>query len=161
MRDMSKIPGPGRRPIVVGYAHTPSGHSALRWAAREARRTGCELEVVHVFDVHRRADAALCGDHDDVRDESHRRAQSRVQAVLGGAAAAHRIRFTPMAGDMEAALACIARSADRLVLGEPSSPDDERLPARLSRRCSAVVTVVAENGTARELKGDRPAVARL
>jgi len=139
MRDMSKIPGPGRRPIVVGYAHTPSGHSALRWAAREARRTGCELEVVHVFDVHRRADAALCGDHDDVRDESHRRAQSRVQAVL----------------------ACIARSADRLVHPRLIAAGDERLPARLSRRCSAVVTVVAENGTARELKGDRPAVARL
>jgi len=39
-------------PVVVGYDGSPSATSAVRWAAREARRRGARLEVVFARDAH-------------------------------------------------------------------------------------------------------------
>ena len=39
-------------PVVTGYDGSPSGTSAVRWAAREARRRGVRLDVVFARDAH-------------------------------------------------------------------------------------------------------------
>lgn len=35
--------------IVVGLDRSPASVAALRWAIREARRTGCTVEAGHVW----------------------------------------------------------------------------------------------------------------
>jgi len=139
--------------ILVGYAHTPTGHAALRWAVREGQRTGAEVEVVHVFDLHRRADAVLCRDREELRGEARRRAEQRVREVLADLGLVPRVRFTSLVGDVEATLAATGRRADRLVLGEPGSRSDRSFPARLSLRATVPVTVVTEAGVPHELVG--------
>ena len=39
-------------PVVVGYDGSPSATSAVRWAAREARRRSTRLDVVFARDAH-------------------------------------------------------------------------------------------------------------
>jgi len=141
---------PDRSRIIVGYAHTPAGHAALRWAVREAQRTGAEVEVVHVFDLSRRADAILCRDREELRGEARRRAEQRVREELAGMGLVPRVRFTSLVGEIEATLAAAGRRAGRLVLGEPGSRSGRSLPIRLSTRCTAPVTVVSEAGTTHE-----------
>ena len=148
---MTATTTPDRSRIIVGYAHTPAGHAALRWAVREAQRTGAEVEVVHVFDLSRRADAVLCRDREELSGEARRRAEQRVREVLAGMGLVPRVRFTSLVGDVEETLAATGRRAGRLVLGEPGSRSDRSLPARLSTRCAAPVTVVSEAGVPHEI----------
>ncbi len=150
---------PGRPRIVVGYAHTPAGSAALRWAVLEAQRTGAEIEAVHVFDLRRRADAALSRDPEELRVEARRRAEQRVRDVVAGLGTRTRVRFTALVGDVEQTLAANARHADRLVLGEPGHRTDQSLPERLSRQCAAPVTVVSESGAAQELAEGSPRIS--
>lgn len=131
--------------IVVGYAHTASGAAALRWAVQEACRAGSVLEVVHVFDPSRRADALMAGDLEDNRREARRRAQERIGDVLEGADAAPRLVFSAVVGAVEDALADAARASNGVVLGEPGAAD-ATMPARLARRCGVPVTLVSEGG---------------
>ncbi|MGZ4426426.1 MAG: hypothetical protein ACXVEV_00290, partial [Nocardioidaceae bacterium] len=138
--------------IVVGYAHTASGSAALRTAVREAQRAGTDVEVVHVFDVRRRADAAMAGDLERVRRDAVRRAQQRVRAVVAevgaetvdGDLTEPGVTFRSADGTLEEALAAAARGRARLVLGEPGADEDRALPSRLSRRCGIPVTLVSE-----------------
>jgi len=148
---------------VVGYAHTASGTAALRTAVREAQRAGTAVEVVHVFDVGRRADAAMAADLDGVRRDELRRAQQRVRAVLAevvaevgadavdGDTTEPGVRFLSADGSLEDALAAAAQGRARLVLGEPGADEDRALPSRLSRRCGIPVTLVSESGRLREV----------
>jgi dihydrodipicolinate reductase len=132
--------------MVVGYVHTASGSAALRWAALEAARIGAELEVVHVFDVDRRADASLAADMDEVRRNAARRADHRARVALDETGADVRVRFTAAEGTLEDVLAAAARGCGRLVLGEPGGHEDATMPARLGARCQVPVTVVSESG---------------
>lgn len=153
---MSSTPRSGRQRIVVGYAHTPTGTAALCWAVREAERTGALIEAVHVFDLRRRADAALSRNQDELRGEARQRAEQRIRAVVAECGSDAQVRFTPLVGDVEESLAARARDATRLVLGEPASRSDRSLPARLSGRCIVPVTVVSEAGAPRQLVAGVP-----
>lgn len=148
---MTNTPRSDRSRIVVGYAHTPTGTAALCWAVAEGQRTGALVEAVHVFDVRRRADAALARNQDEVRGEARQRAEQRIRTVVAECGAHADVRFTPLVGDVEDSLAARALEATRLVLGEPSSRSDQSLPARLSKRCDTPVTVVSEAGSPQEL----------
>lgn len=151
---MTSAPRSDGHRIVVGYAHTPTGTAALCWAVREGERTGAIVEAVHVFDLRRRADAALSRNGEEVRAESRRRAEQRIRAVVAECGARADVRFIPLVGDVEDSLAAAARQAARLVLGEPASRSDRSLPVRLSGRCTAPVTVVSEAGVASEPAGE-------
>jgi hypothetical protein len=149
---MTGSPAPRQERIVVGYAHTPAGTAALRWAVLEAKRTGRAVEIVYVFDVRRRADAAMTTNVEGLRTEAWRRAQHRVHEALADLGALPPARFTALAGDIAEELAAAAVGAELLVLGQPGSRSDESLPARLSRVCAAPVTVVSEAGRSHDLE---------
>jgi len=149
---MSSTPR-GRLRVVVGYAHTPAGTAALRWAVAEGQRTGQEVEVIHVFDLRRRADAALTKDQDGVRTEARQQAQQRVHQALADVPAEARVSFTARVGDIEDVLVASAQHATRLVLGQPGNRWDRSRPMRISQRCSTPVTVVSEAGDQCELTG--------
>lgn len=153
---MTNTPRRDPQRIVVGYAHTPTGTAALCWAVREGQRTGAVVEAVHVFDVRRRADAALWRNPAEVRGEARQRAEQRIRAVVAECGAHADVRFTPLVGDVEDSLAARAQQATRLVLGEPATRSDRSLPARLSARCETPVTVVSETGVPQALLGGAP-----
>ncbi|KRD45926.1 hypothetical protein ASE27_17150 [Oerskovia sp. Root918] len=55
-------------PVVVGYDGSPSATSAVRWAAREARRRSAHLEVVFARDAHdSHLEPSLPGGGDDAQ----------------------------------------------------------------------------------------------
>ena len=144
----------GKRPtIVVGYAHTPAGTAALRWAVTEGQRVGADVEVVHVFDIRRRADVALSHDPEIDRGEARHQAAQRVQQAVADLHERGAVRFVERIGHIEEVLATVADGAMRLVLGEPGCRTDESLPTLLSVHCTVPVTVVSEAGHPRELVG--------
>jgi hypothetical protein len=104
------------------------------------------VEVIHVFDIRRRADAALTKDQEAVRVEARQQAQQRVRQALADVPTTASVSFTARIGDIEDALVASAQHATRLVLGEPGNRWDRSLPMRISQRCSTPVTVVSEAG---------------
>lgn len=139
--------------IVVGYAHTPAGTAALRWAVTEGQRVGADVEVVHVFDVRRRADVALSHDPETDRGEARHEAAQRVQQAITDLPERGAVRFVERVGQIEEVLATVADGAMRLVLGEPGCRTDQSLPTVLSVHCTVPVTVISEAGHTRELVG--------
>lgn len=146
---------PSRPRMVAGYSHTSSGIAALRWAVLEAERVDADLEVVHVFDVDRRADAGLAADMEEVRRDAARRAGDRVRDSVDELGSTMPVLFTAAEGTLEEALAAAAGGCVRLVIGEPAALGDAMLPARLEARCQVPVTVVSEFGEPREVVAER------
>lgn len=134
--------------IVVGGDHTPSATAALRWAVREAERTGACVVVVHAFDVAGRADLALERDLERARRDARYRTQSWVVEVVGDLDTDVPIVVSTPDGSVEQALAGAARAARLLVIGEPQHGRRQDLAGTLESLCACpVVTVAADTRT--------------
>lgn len=131
--------------IVVGGDHTPSATAALRWAVREAGRTGAGVCVVHAFDLEGRADLALERDLDRARRDARYRTQAWVVEVLRDLDTSVPVVVSTPDGTVEHALAEASRGAQMLVIGEPQRGRRHALGTDLRRLCHCpVVTVAAE-----------------
>jgi nucleotide-binding universal stress UspA family protein len=137
--------------IVVGVDGSAAARAALVWAAREARRTGAELLVVHAWgDLARsRASYAPIASLGDVA--SHR---ATAEATLDQANDAVREMFpdirTRRVLCQERPVCALLRhsmTAELLVLGKPSgdvAPIGATMRACLSQAACPVVTVTAQ-----------------
>jgi nucleotide-binding universal stress UspA family protein len=142
---------PGRRGhrIVVAVDNTPSGTAALHWAASHAVANGEALSVVGVHETD-----PSTGPHPVVRDQLSE-ARARFFALmcgrLGSVPQETEVKVSMMSGRLATALSESAEGAEMIVVGEPRSAAHRGLPDELARRCACVVTVVDEQGRAREL----------
>lgn len=141
--------------VVVGVDNTPAGTSALRWAAEQACVRHAVLDVIHVHDPRERAWAALEGNPTEELREVRRRlfvrVADRLDADISRGAG---VAVSVQGGPLIATLANAARGAELLVLGEPTAPDHEDLPEKLSARCECAVAIVGEDGRARIVSGE-------
>ena len=76
--------------IVVGFDASPSARAALKWAAQQARSTGCNLRALHVVDwarAHNMYTIPVIDDRvyadDDLIDMGYRRQIKQAFASIG------------------------------------------------------------------------------
>lgn len=155
-------PAPGAGPVVVGVDASPAAREALRWAAREAGRSGRRLVVVHAQDLEstlRYDRESLPGGIDAVMEHGARRFLDQLLtevAVISGRPRSTAWRV--VAGRPADVLSAASAGASMLVLGQPHPHGlAERLLGSTARRCVraarcpvAVVPVVVD--TVRELE---------
>lgn len=153
--------------IVVGVDDSAAARAALLWAAREARRTGAELLVLHAWgDVTRsRASYAPIASLGDAASR-----QAVAEATLDQAIDAVRDMFpdvrTRRVLCQERPVRTLLRhskTAELLVLGRSSfgdAPIGATMRACLSRAACPVVTVTAQQLDHILCDRDPPAVAR-
>lgn len=142
--------------IVVGVDGSPASVAALRWAVREAKRTGCTVEAVHVwtaspspFDRFSTAQAGFRSEHDAARD------------VLGDAVAQARdvdpdgsvpLRGELVPGYPRGVLRQMARGARMVVVGSPREGRLSHLwhtsvAHSVAKDAPCLVVIVAPDGT--------------
>lgn len=140
------------RTIVVAVDNTPSGTAALRWAANRALANGDALSVVGVHET----DPSTPVPHPELRDQLHE-ARAHFFALicqrLGTIPQHSAVKVSMRSGQLATAVSESAEGAAMVVVGEPRAPAHRDLPEDLARRCSCRVTVVDEQGHARELAG--------
>jgi nucleotide-binding universal stress UspA family protein len=110
-----------RRRIVVGIDGSPQSRFALQWAAREAQRSGGEVDAVYVYG----SGLAWIDVGSDAEQLVVARSAERAKEVLHQAIAAtelppdSEVRINPVAvvGEPSDALCDMAGSADLLVVG--------------------------------------------
>jgi nucleotide-binding universal stress UspA family protein len=143
-------PGRPDHTIVVAVDNTPSGTAALHWAASRALAHGDALSVVGVHET----DPSTQGPPAGLRDQLGE-ARARFFALmcerLGSVPQQTEVMVSMRSGQLLAALSESAVGADMIVVGEPRAAAHHGLPEELARRCSCQVTVVDEQGRAREL----------
>jgi nucleotide-binding universal stress UspA family protein len=147
--EMSANRGP-EHTIVVAVDNTPSGTAALRWAASWALTNGDPLSVVGVHET----DPSTQVGHVDLRDqlcEARARFFALMCERLGTVPQHTAVQVSMRSGQLATALSESAEWAAMLVVGEPRTTAHRNLPEDLARRCSCRVTVVDEQGHAREL----------
>ena len=137
-----------REHLVVGVSRTPAGAGALRWALETAGARGWDVVAVHSFDLDVRSDVTLERDPDEESRASARRAEAWVQEIVGEDDGACGLTFTACSGPAERVLAHESVGATLVVMGAPTLPEHDNLPARLRQRCHCPVIVVDEHGAA-------------
>lgn len=133
-------------PIVVGVDGSETAASALRWAADEAARRGCPLEVISVSSEH---------------------AAGQIEAVAARCPTVH-MRVTETPGTPARALVTASRGAAMLVVGSRNGHlGGGALLGSVSAYCTAhalcPVVVVPDPGRATDFVGraDRDVVSAL
>ncbi|HET7690680.1 MAG TPA: universal stress protein [Nocardioidaceae bacterium] len=135
-------------PIVVGLDRTPAGSAALRWAAREALRSGARVHAVQVYDRRNRADLALVVDHDEERTRERIRGHCQLLDVLGPRVADQCVVYSQREGDLAEQLLEAGRDAAVVVVGAPSCSQTRTLVESLREHSDCPVVVVDEWGAA-------------
>lgn len=135
-------------PIVVGFARTPAGSAALRWAARQALQRGTSVHAVQVYDRVGRADLSLVIDHDEERTLERIRGHCHLLDVLGPRVADQCVVYSQRDGDVAEQLLEAARDAAMVVVGAPSCHQTDRLVHELRERSDCPVIAVDEWGNA-------------
>lgn len=107
-----------RAPIVVGVDETPAGHSALRFALREASRRGSALDVVTAW---RWQPTTSSPGREDSREwaraEAQRIQDRAVASALEGMDSSPVLSRQVVEGDPAEVLLRVSRAADYLVVG--------------------------------------------
>ena len=141
---------PGTRRIVVGVDDS-SGLNALRWAVRQARRTGAQLVAVRSWTLslprhggtrhrrRRRSPVVLVFAGNEQREESAQIVRQAFGSAIGGIPRDVSLTVETPQGDPGAALADIAiGDGDLLVVGtEPGHAARRLVHGSVSRYCCA------------------------
>jgi len=103
--------------IVVGTDGSGSGAAAVRWAAREAHRSGAELRIVHAYDWN--LPGARFGDHAELERATDELAQTTVATAVAQANEAApdvTVHHDAVLGETVPTLLEAAKGADLLVV---------------------------------------------
>lgn len=135
--------GQGRR-IVVGVDGSDLSLAALRWAIRQAKRTGAAVDAVTVWQC-----PAACGEApaaDGATDFEGAAKKTVLAAVLGASGVEPRVPVRPLVAEGHAAdvLLDLAADADLLVVGghergEFAPADPVSLYCVLHARCPVLI----------------------
>ncbi len=164
---------PGTRRIVVGVDDS-SGLNALRWAVRQARKTGAQLVAVRSWTLSlprhggtrhrrkRRSPTVLVFAGNEQREESAEIVRQAFRSAIGGIPRDVVLTIETPEGDPGAALADLAiADGDLLVVGtEPHRTARRLVHGSVSRYCTAhahcPVVIVPAAGRPRRTGPDEP-----
>lgn len=128
--------------VLVAIDGSAASAAAARWAAGEAERRHARLHAVHVVGEGRTGDTAPRSELDRARQVF----PGRVGDWVFAEGVDVDIAVTVVTGDVAGQVVREAKDAALVVVGVPTCPEHELLPAQLADRVLCPVAMVGESG---------------